>query len=188
LLSKNIKIKIYRTIILPVVLCKCETWSLASREARRLRVFENRSLRRIFGPKREEVTGECRRPHEELYDLYSTPNIIRVIKSRKRWAGNVALREVHTVGKPEGRRPPGRHKRRWENSTKIDFQEVIRVGGMNWIGLAERGMWRTAVNAVMNLLVPYNVENFFTNCGPVSFSRRTLLHEVSYVEVKQRCY
>jgi hypothetical protein len=87
------KIKIYRTTILPVVLCGCETWSLTLREERRLRVCENRALRRIFGPKREEVAGECRRLHkEELNYLYSTPNIIRVIKSR--WAGHVALREV----------------------------------------------------------------------------------------------
>ena len=84
LLSKNIRIKIYRTIILCVVLYGCETWSLTLREEPRLRVFENRVLRRIFGPRREEVTGEWRKLHnEELNDLYSSPNIVRVIKSRR---------------------------------------------------------------------------------------------------------
>ena len=87
MLYKNIKIKIYRTIIFPVVLYGCETWSLALREVRRLRVFENRVLRRNFGPKRDEVRGEWRILHnEELNELYSTPIIVRVIKSRrKRW-------------------------------------------------------------------------------------------------------
>jgi len=81
LLSKNLKIKIYRTIILPV-LCGCETWSLTLREERRLRVLENRLLRRIFQPKRDEVTRDWRKLHnEELNDLYSSPNIVRVIKS-----------------------------------------------------------------------------------------------------------
>jgi len=81
-LSKNIKIKIYRTVILPVVLYGCETWSLTLREERRLRVFENRVLRRIFGPKRDEVTGYWRKLHnEKLNDLYCPPNIVRVIKS-----------------------------------------------------------------------------------------------------------
>jgi hypothetical protein len=81
LLSKNINIRIYRTVILPVVLYGCETWSLRLREECRLRVFENRMLRRIFGPKRDEVTGEWRRLHnEERYALYSSPNIIPVIK------------------------------------------------------------------------------------------------------------
>ena len=79
LLSKNLKIRIYRTIILPVVLYGCKTWSLTLREERRLRVFENRVLRRVFGPKRDEVTGEWRKLHnEELNDLYSLPNIVRV--------------------------------------------------------------------------------------------------------------
>ena len=83
LLSKNLKIKIYRTIILPVVLYGCETWSLILREERRLRVFENRVLRRVFGPKRDEVTVEWRKLHnEELNDLYPLPNIVRVVKSR----------------------------------------------------------------------------------------------------------
>ena len=84
--------KTHRTIILPVVLYGCETWSLTLREERRLRVFENRMLRRIFGPKRDEETGEWRKLNkEEFNDLYSSPNIVRVIKSRKmRWAGYVA--------------------------------------------------------------------------------------------------
>jgi len=92
LLSKNIKIEIYRTIILPVVLYGCETWSLTLREERRQRVFENRVLRRVFGPKRDEVTGEWRKLYiEELRDLYSLLNIVRVVKSRRmRWAGHVA--------------------------------------------------------------------------------------------------
>jgi len=84
LLSKNLKIKIYKTIILPVVLYGCETWSLTLREERKLRLFENMVLRRIFGPRRDEATGEWRRLHnEELNDLYSSPNIVRVIKSRR---------------------------------------------------------------------------------------------------------
>ena len=90
LLFKNLKIKMYRIIILPVALYGCKTWSLTLREERKLRVSENMVLRRIYGPRRDEVTGEWRRLHnEELNDLYSSPNIVRVIKSR-RWAGHVA--------------------------------------------------------------------------------------------------
>jgi hypothetical protein len=92
LLSGTVKVKIYKTIILPVVLYGCETWSLTLREENRLRVFENRILRRVFGPKRDEVAGEWRKLHnEELYILYSSPNIVRQTKSRRiRWAGHVA--------------------------------------------------------------------------------------------------
>ena len=91
LLSKNLKIKIYRTIILSVVLYGCETWSLTLREERKLKVFEKVVLR-IFGPRRDEVTGEWKLLHnEELNDLYSSPNIVRVIKPiRMKWAGHVA--------------------------------------------------------------------------------------------------
>ena len=111
LLCKKLKIKIYRTIILPIVLYGCETWSLTLRDERRLRLFENRVLRRVFGPKRDEVKGKWRKLHnEELSDLYSLPNILCVVKSRRmRWAGHVARmgegRGVHRVlvGNPRER-------------------------------------------------------------------------------------
>jgi hypothetical protein len=132
LLSKNLKIKIYRNIIFPVVLYGCETWSLTLREERRLRVFENRVLKRVFEPKSNEVTGDWRKLYnDELNDLYSLPNIVHVVKSiRMRWAGHVARmgeeRGVHRVlvGKPEGKRPLGRPRRRWEDNIKMDDQEV----------------------------------------------------------------
>jgi len=124
LLSKNLMIKIYRTIFLLVVLYGCETWSLTLRQERRPRVSENRALRRIFGPKRDEVTREWRKLHnEELNDLHTSPNIARVIKSRRmRWAGHVARmgerRGIYRVlvGKGEGKRPLGRPRRRWKDN------------------------------------------------------------------------
>jgi len=131
------------------------------REERKLRVFENMVLRRIFGPRRDEATGEWRRLHnEELNNLYSSPNIVRVIKSRRmRWAAHVARmgeeRGVYRVlvGKPEGKRPLGRRRRRWVD-IRMDLQEVGCVY-MDWIGLAQdRDGWRTLVIAVMNLRVP----------------------------------
>jgi hypothetical protein len=111
LLSRNVKVKIYKTIILPVVLYGCETWSLALREEYRRRVFENRVLRRKFGPKRGDVTGEWRKLHSgELHNFYTSPDIIREIKSRRmRWAEHVARmgegRNVYRVlvGKTEGK-------------------------------------------------------------------------------------
>jgi hypothetical protein len=127
LLSKNITTRVYKTIILPVVLYGCETWSLTLREEHRLRVFENRVLRRVFGPRRNEVTGDWRKLHnKKLHNLYSSPNVIRMIKSRRmRWAGHVprmgetrmAYREL--VGKPEGKRPLGRPRRRWVDNIKM---------------------------------------------------------------------
>jgi hypothetical protein len=91
LISRNLKIKIYKIVILPVVLYECETWSLTLREEHRLRVFENRMLREILGPKREEDGSWRKLRNDKLHNLYSTPNIVRVIKSRRmRWAGHVA--------------------------------------------------------------------------------------------------
>jgi hypothetical protein len=119
-MSINVKVNIYKTIILPVVLYGCETWSLTLRKEHRLRVFEIRVLRRIFGPRRDEVTGEWRKLHnEELHSLYSSPDIIRQVKSRRmRWAGHmegmgeeIKMYKV-LVGKPEGRTPLGRPRRR----------------------------------------------------------------------------
>jgi len=118
-------------------------------------------LRRLFGPKRDEVTGEWRKLHNvELRDLYSLPNIVRVVKSRRmRWTGHVALmgegRVVHRVlvGKPEGKRPLMRHRRRWEDNIKMDLREV--GGGGDWMELAQdRARWWALVNTVMNFRVP----------------------------------
>ena len=161
LLSKNTKIKIYRTIILRVVLYGCETWLLTLKEECRLRVFENRLLWRLFGPKKDDVTGEWRKLHNELNNLYSSPYIIRVIKwSRMRWRGHVACmgerRGIYRVvmGKFEGKRPIGRSRHRWEDNIKMDLQEV-GCRDMDWIDLAQdRDTWQAIVNAVLNLQVP----------------------------------
>jgi hypothetical protein len=157
-----VKIKIYKTIILPVVLYGCETLSLTFREERRLRVFENRVLRRIFDPKRDEVTGSWRKLHnDELHGLYSSPSIVRVIKATwMRWAGHVArMGEVRgayniLVGGPEGRRPLGRPRRRWEDNIGMDLRK-IGFGYVDWIHwVQDRDRWRALVNTVMNLRVP----------------------------------
>jgi hypothetical protein len=144
-----VKIKIYKTIILPLFLYGCETWFLTLREEHRLRVFENRVLGRIFGPKRDEGTGGWRKLHnEELHGLYCSPSIIRVIKARRmRWAGHVTrMGEVRgayniLVGKPERRRPLGRPRHRWEDDIKMDPRE-IGFGDVDWIHLAQdRDKW-----------------------------------------------
>ena len=125
-------------------------------------MLENRVLRRIFGPRRDKVTGGWRRLHnEELNDLYSSPNSVRVIKSRRmRWAGHVARmgeeRGLYRVlvGKPEGRRSLGRPRLRWVDNIRMDLEEV-GCGYIDWIGLAQDGdSWWTLVSAVMNLRVP----------------------------------
>ena len=125
-------------------------------------MLENRVLRRVFGPKRDEVTGEWRKLHnKEVSDLYAVPNIVRVVKSRRmRWAGHVARmgvgRGVHRVlvGKPEGKRPLGRPRHRWEDNIKMDLQEVGEGLG-DWMELAQdRESWRALVSMVKNLRVP----------------------------------
>jgi hypothetical protein len=121
----------------------CETWSLKLRKEHRLRVFENRVLRRIFGPKRDEVTGEWSKLHnKELNNLCSSPDIIRQVKSRQmRWAGHVARmgqdREVYKVlvGMPEGKRPLGRPRRGWEDGIRMDVREI----GLGGCGLDSSG-------------------------------------------------
>ena len=152
----RLKVKTHKTIILSVVLYGCETWSLTLREEHRLRMYENKVLRKISGAKRDEITGEWRKLHnDELHTLYSSPNTIRNLKSRRlRWAEDVARMEQYRnpyrvlVGKLEGKRPLGRPKRRWEDNIKMDLREVGCDPG-DCIDLAEdRDQW-----AVMDLRV-----------------------------------
>jgi hypothetical protein len=122
----------YTHIILPVVLYECETWYLTLREEHRLRVFDNRETRNVCRRTRDEVTGEWRTLHnEEPNDLYSSPNITRVMKSRRMsWMGHIARMGERKwayrilAGRPEGRRPLGKQRRRWEDNIKMDLQEV----------------------------------------------------------------
>jgi hypothetical protein len=134
-------------------------------------VFENRVLRRIFGSKRDEVTGGLREVHnEELHGLYSSPIIIGVIKARRmRWAGHVArMGEVRgaykiLVGRPQGRRQLGRPRRSWEDNMKIDLGKIW-FGDVDWIHLAQdMDKWQALVNNVMSLRVPQNAGNFLTS-------------------------
>ena len=131
-------------------------------EERRLSVFENRVLRRVLGPKRDEVTGEWRKLHNgELSDLHSLPNIVRMVKSRRmRWAGHVARMEdgrgVQRVllGKPAGKRPLGRPRYRWEDNINMDLQEVGGGCGDCMELAQDRDSWRTLVSKVRNIRVP----------------------------------
>jgi hypothetical protein len=148
-LPLNLQIKVCRTIILPVVLYGCETGSLTLRVEHRLRVFNKGVFRRIFGSKREEVTGGWRKlGYDKLNDLFSSPNTVRVIKSISRWAGRVARmwdrKGVYRilVGKPEGKRPLGKLKYRWEYNTNVDLQKVegggVRIG-LIWLSIGGDG-------------------------------------------------
>jgi hypothetical protein len=148
-------------------------------------VFKNRVLRRISGPKRDEVTGGWRKLHNvELHNLYSSQSKIRMIKSRRmRWARNVARmgekRDAYRilVGKPEGKRPLGRPRCRWMDNIKTDLRET-GWDGMDRIDLAQdKNNWMALVNTVMNFRVPQNAGNFLSGCTIGSFSRRAQLHE-----------
>jgi hypothetical protein len=137
-----------RIVIFSVVLYGCETWSFTLEEKHRLRVFENRVLRRIFGPKREE-DGSWRKMHnDELHSLYSSPNIVMMIKSRRmRWAGHVARMEEGRgvyrvlVGRSEGKRPQRKPRGRWEDNIKMDLRKIGIDGGtgFSWLRIWSSG-------------------------------------------------
>jgi hypothetical protein len=142
-------------------------------------------LRRIFGPKRDELKGGWRKLHDdELHNLYSSPSMIRMMKSRRmRWAGYVARmgekRNAYMilVRKPERKRPLGRPRRRWVDNIKMGLREM-GWSGLDWIDLAQDGdQWKAIVYTVMNLRFPYNAEKFLCSCTIVGFSRRAQFHE-----------
>jgi len=145
---------------------ECDTWPLSLRKKHRLRMFEDGVLRRIFGPKREKVTGGWRKLCiEELHDLFCTPIISGGIRSRKlRWVGHVAPMEVmrmHTklVRKLEGKRPVEKPRCKWEDNIKVDLKEMGSED-VDWMHLAQdRDKWWASVNMVMNIWVPKEAEN-----------------------------
>jgi hypothetical protein len=137
----------------------CENLLIESKEEHRFRVFENRVLRKIFGPKKDEVTGEWRKLHnKELDNLYLSPNIIRVVKSRRRWAGNVVRMRKSCMqgfsGKTVGNTQLGRPKHRWEDNIKVDLKER-GWSGFDWIDLSqERDKIGTVLKYIINIRVP----------------------------------